>query len=101
VRGFWAITLLALCGCASQPAAPPSADQHAANIAAAEQAGYRAVTRGDHTIFCPTASATGSHMGATCISERDFQALLGSPRGVPPNATVQHQSPGPGPGAGH
>jgi hypothetical protein len=101
VRWLWAVTVVAVTGCATQAAAPITAEQHAANVAAAQQAGYKVVAKGDHTLFCPTAAPTGSHMGPTCITEREFESLMGRGHSTVPAATVQHQVPGPGPGSGH
>jgi len=93
---------LLMAGCAaSRPPVPISPEQHAANIAAAQQAGYKVVNRGNRTVFCPTAPPTGSHMAPSCISEADFAAQLGTQRGVSPAARFTNQSPGPGTGAGH
>ena len=89
-------------GCAAQAPAPSrTPERHAANIAAAERAGFKVVTRGDRTIFCPTASPTGSHMAPTCLTESELEAQLGLARAPSPAERVIHQSPGPGPGAGH
>ena len=88
-------------GCAAQPAAPRTEAQHAANVAAAEKAGYKVVTKDDRTLFCPTSSATGSHMGRVCMTETDFESLLGTPRSTNSSTHVTNQMPGPGPGAGH
>jgi uncharacterized lipoprotein YajG len=64
------VAIALLVGCAAQPATQKTtAERHAANIAAAQEAGYKVVTHGDRTIFCPTASPTGSHMAPTCVSE--------------------------------
>ena len=40
-------------------------------------------------------------MGATCMTESDFEALMGKRRATAPSATLQRQLPGPGPGTGH
>jgi hypothetical protein len=94
--------MVVVAGCAAQAPAPQiTAEQHAANVAAAEKAGYKVVTKGERTLFCPTAAPTGSHMGPTCITERDFEGLMGTRHSTVPAATLQHQSPGPGPGTGH
>lgn len=95
-----AIALLA--GCATQvPTQKTSAEKHAANIAAAQEAGYKVVTHGERTIFCPTASPTGSHMAPTCISESQFEQMMGAPRSMSSAAHFTNTSPGPGPNAGH
>jgi hypothetical protein len=103
VRLILLTAALAVTGCATKPAgAPITPEQHAANIAAAQQAGYKIVPRGDHTVFCPQLSATGSHMAPICVTESDFAAQLGGQRaGITPAAHVTNQSPGPGTGAGH
>ena len=101
MRRFWAVIMVAVAGCAAQAPAPEiTPAQHAANIAAAEQAGYKVVAKGDRTLFCPTAAPTGSHMGPACITESDFEAMMGR-NTTAPGATLQHQLPGPGPGSGH
>ena len=93
-------TLLAACA-ASAPHPARSAEQHAANIAAAQTAGYKVVTNGDRTSFCPVTSATGSHMAPTCISESQFEASLGPARSGSSAARYTNTPPGPGPNAGH
>jgi hypothetical protein len=102
VRPFMmlALTLLAACAASTgRPARTP--EQHAANIAAAQRAGYTVETHGEYTKFCPIASATGSHMGPTCISESDFEASLGPPRSTSSAGHYTNTPPGPGPNAGH
>ncbi len=95
------LLLLGLIGCGTAaPRAARTPEQHAANIAAAERAGFKVVTNGERTSFCPGASATGSHLAPNCLSEREFESLLGS-AGTTPAATFTHASPGPGPNAGH
>jgi hypothetical protein len=102
MRWYLVMMMVAVAGCAAKAPAPPiTAEQHAANIAAAQQAGYKVVAKGDHTLFCPTAAPTGSHMGPTCITERDFESLMGRGHSTLPTETVLHTSPGPGPGSGH
>lgn len=88
-------------GCASQPAPRITPERHAANLAAAQSAGFKVITKGDRSIFCPGAPATGTHMAPTCVTETEFESLLGPPRSMTPAAHVTNQSPGPGPGAGH
>jgi len=91
--------MVAVAGCAAQPPAPQiTAAQHAANVAAAERAGYKIIAKGDRTSFCPTVAPTGSHMSATCITESEFEALLGTAHSTVPAATLEHQYPGPGSG---
>jgi hypothetical protein len=101
VRFFVGLTAVIAAGCAAQPAPQRSEATHAANVAAAERAGYRVVTKNDRTLFCPTASTTGSHMGRICMTETDFESLLGVPRSANSATHVTNQLPGPGPGAGH
>jgi hypothetical protein len=76
-------------------------ERHAANIAAAESAGYRVISASGRTIFCPMAPPTGSHIGSQCLSESEWEAALGVPKAPSPSVHVTNQSPGPGPGAGH
>ena len=95
------ILSLSLAACAAKsPKAPRTPEQHAANIAAAQQAGYRVVVNGERTTFCPGTQPTGSHMAPTCMSESHFESLLGS-RYATPAAHFTNTAPGPGPGAGH
>jgi hypothetical protein len=101
VRLFIGFISVIAAACSTQPAAPRTEAQHASNVAAAERAGYKVVTKGDRTLFCPTASATGSHMGRVCMTETDFESLLGTPRSASTSTHVTNQMPGPGPGAGH
>ena len=93
--------LLLAAGCETTPAVPRTPERHAANIAAAQSAGYRVITASDRTIFCPTAPPTGSHIGSMCLSESEWEAQLGSPQAPSPSVRVTNQSPGPGPGTGH
>jgi len=86
-------------GCAGTPAPPRTVESHAANIAAAQSAGYRVITAGDRTIFCPTTPPTGTHIGSMCLSESEWEAQLGLPKTPSPSVHVTNQSPGPG--AGH
>ena len=92
--------LLPACA-AKAPKVPRTPEQHAANIAAAQQAGYKVVAKGDRTTFCPAALPTGSHMAPTCLSESQFEQLLGAPRSMSSAAHFTNTSPGPGPNAGH
>jgi hypothetical protein len=95
------VLLLLAAGCKVMPAVPRTPERHAANIAAAQSAGYRVITASGRTIFCPTAPPTGSHMGAMCLSESEWEAALSSPQSPSPSVHVTNQSPGPGPGTGH
>jgi hypothetical protein len=88
-------------GCAATPALPRTPERHAANIAAAQSAGYRVITAGERTIFCPTAPPTGTHIGSMCLSEREWEAQLGLPPPISPTMHVTNKPPGPGPGSGH
>ena len=94
------VTLLAA-GCAATPATPRTPDRHAANIAAAQSAGYRVITAGERTIFCPTAPETGSHIGSVCLSESEWESVIGAPASVSPTVHVTTKPPAPGSGAGH
>ena len=98
-----AVALLAA-GCAGQPAQPPVSRQvpvDASNVADVQRAGYKVVNKDDRTLFCPTASATGSHMARVCMTETEFESLLGTPRSTSSSTHVTNQMPGPGPGTGH
>jgi hypothetical protein len=86
-----------IAGCAT-PAAPIPEARHAANVAAAERAGYKVVTKGDRTQFCPTAPTTGTHMAPVCMTEREFESLLGASRSAIPDAHVTSTPPGPASG---
>jgi hypothetical protein len=101
VRRSVCIMALTAAGCAAQPAPQISETRHAANVAAAERAGYKVVAKGNRTSFCPTASPTGSHMAPVCLTETEFESLLGAPRTMGPDARFTPQPPGPGPGSGH
>jgi hypothetical protein len=102
VRATLLILATVLAGCAaSAPKVPRTPEQHAANIAAAQQAGYKVVTNGERTSFCPGGSPTGSHMASSCLSESQFESLLGAPRSMSSAAHFTNTTPGPGPGAGH
>src|ERR1700732_5577747 len=102
MRSALVIRAVLRAGCAAQaPAVPRTAAQHAANVAAAEQAGYKVVSSGDRTLFCPTASPTGSHMAPSCMTETQWEAQLGARHERSSAAHVSSQPPGPGPNAGH
>jgi hypothetical protein len=101
VRPFVGLIAVVVAGCAAQPGPQRTEATHAANVAAAERAGYRVVTKDKRTLFCPTASVTGSHMAGVCMTETDFESLLGAPRSANSSTHVTNQMPGPGPGAGH
>jgi hypothetical protein len=65
-----AVTLV---GCATQAAATEAAAlRHAANIAVAQDAGYRVVSDGSRTKFCPTLAPTGSHI-TSCLTETEWE----------------------------
>ena len=93
------VALLAV-ACAATPSTPRTPERHAANVAAAEAAGYKVVTASNRTIFCPTAPPTGSHIGTMCLSESEWEAQQGSPEAPSPSVHVTNKSPGPG-GPGH
>ena len=94
------VTILASCT-APAPKTPRTPERHAANLAAASQAGYRVVTNGERTTFCPIALPTGSHMAASCLSESQFESLLGAPRSMSSAAHYTNTPTGPGANAGH
>jgi len=95
------IAAVVAAGCASTPATPRTPERHAANIAAAEKAGYKVVRYGDRAVFCPSTPPTGSHIGSQCLSESEWEAQMGTPVAPSPNVHVTNTVPGPGPGAGH
>jgi hypothetical protein len=65
-----AVTLI---GCATQAAAADTpALRHAANIAAAQDAGYRVISDSGRMLFCPTVAPTGSHIAA-CLTETEWE----------------------------
>jgi len=88
-------------GCASTPTTPRTPERHAANIAAAESAGYKVIRYGDRAVFCPTTPPTGSHIGSSCLSESEWEAQMGTQQAPSPNVRVTNTPPGPGPNAGH
>lgn len=90
--------VLLAAGCKVMPAPPRTAARHAANVAAAQAAGYRVITAADRTIFCPTAPQTGSHIGSMCVSESEWEAQVGTPPSPSVHVTVTNPSTGPGPG---
>jgi len=93
------IAAVVAAGCASTPATPRTPERHAANIAAAEKAGYKVVRYGDRAVFCPTAPPTGSHIGSQCLSESEWEAQTSV--APSPNVHFSNTPPGPGNGAGH
>ncbi len=96
------LALALLAGCTLQSTrVDRSPEQHAANVAAANQAGYKVIDKGDHFLFCPIAPPTGSHMGPSCLTEGEFESRMGLKGSASSAARISHQSPGPGPGAGH
>jgi hypothetical protein len=94
------VTAVLAAGCAAHPA-PRTPERHAANIAAAESAGYKVIHYGDRVVFCPTTPPTGSHVGSTCVSESEWEAQFAVPAPASPSVRVTNQAPGPGPNAGH
>ena len=99
-RSSLIVTVLLAAGCAATPT-PRTPERHAANIAAAQSSGYRVITAGDRTIFCPTAPQTGTHIGSMCLSESEWEAALGTPASISPTVHVTTKPPAPGAGAGH
>jgi hypothetical protein len=65
--------ICAVVGCTTQPATKEAAARrHAANIAAAEDAGYKVISKNDQTMFCPTQAPMGSHI-AICLTESEWE----------------------------
>lgn len=74
MRNLLLIGALALVGCATQPPGPEAiARRHAANVAAAEEAGYRVVVNNGQTVFCGTQPPTGSHIAPGCLTESEWE----------------------------
>ena len=68
------IIAVTVAGCATQPPTrEAAARRHAANVAAARDAGYMVVARNDRTMFCPTQAPIGSHL-MTCLTEREWES---------------------------
>ena len=69
-----AVIAVAVVGCASQPPSQEAAaaHRHAANIAAAADAGYKVTVKNDQTLFCPIRAPIGSRI-ATCLTERQWE----------------------------
>lgn len=68
-----AMVAVTVAGCATQPLTQEAAARrHAANIAAAKDAGYTVVAKNDRTMFCPPQPPIGSHL-ATCLTEREWE----------------------------
>jgi len=68
------IVALMLAGCAAQLTPPEAAARKsAANIAAAEAAGYRVVVQAGRTMFCSSQPLTGSHVAPGCLTERQWE----------------------------
>ena len=88
--------VLLAAACKVVPAAPRTPERHAANVAAAQAAGYRVITAADRTIFCPSAPQTGSHIGSMCLSESEWEAQVGAPPSPSVHVTVKNPSTGPG-----
>ncbi len=67
------IIAVTVVGCATQPPTnEAAARRHAANIAAAEDAGYKVISKNDRTMFCPTQAPMGSHI-AVCLTESGWE----------------------------
>ena len=89
------VVALLAAGCASQPSVPRTPERHAANIAAAQAAGYRVISTSDRTIFCPTTPPTGTHIGSMCVSESEWEAQMGLPKTPSPTVHINNTSPQP------
>lgn len=67
------IIAVTLAGCATQPQTQEAAARrHAANLAAAADAGYKVITKNDQTMYCPSQAPIGSHL-ATCLTEPEWE----------------------------
>lgn len=68
------IIAVAAAGCATQPPSKEAVEArgHAANIAAAADAGYKVIAKNDQTMFCPIQAPIGSHI-ATCLTEHEWE----------------------------
>ena len=67
------IIAVTVVGCATQPPTKEAtARRHAANIAAAEGAGYKVISKNGQTRFCPTEAPMGSHI-AICLTETQWE----------------------------
>ena len=67
------IIAMTVVGCATQlPTRDATARRHAANIAAAEDAGYKVISENGQTKFCPTEAPMGSHI-AICLTETQWE----------------------------
>jgi hypothetical protein len=68
------IVAATMVGCATQRVTTEAAAarRHAANIAAAEDADYRILSRNGHTVFCPARAPLGSHI-AVCLTENQWE----------------------------
>ncbi len=68
------IVVLALVGCGAQPrGSDVLAQRHAANVAAAQDLGYRVVSKDGQTLFCSTQAPTGSHVVPGCLTEHQWE----------------------------
>ena len=68
-----AVLAMIAAGCAAQPPTQEAAARrHAANIAAASDAGYKVTTEDGRTMFCPSEAPIGSHLHA-CLTERQWE----------------------------
>ena len=67
--------VVTLTGCAAQPPTPEAAMiRHAANISAAEDAGYSVINSDKgQTLFCATRAPTGSHLVRPCLTETQWE----------------------------
>ena len=73
VRWVFVMAAATVAGCVTHLSEPwVAADRHAANIAAAEDAGYKVVANNGRTLFCATEVATGSHI-MPCITESEWE----------------------------
>jgi hypothetical protein len=66
---------LTLAGCAAHPTSSQRiAERHAANVDAAQKAGYQVInSRDGSTLFCAPAAETGSHIAPECLNEAAWE----------------------------
>ena len=75
MRAFMIMMALTLAGCAAHPPATQrEPERHAANLAAAQAAGYQVISgRDGSTLFCAPAAETGSHLVPGCLNETAWE----------------------------